>query len=328
MASGKASDFLQVDLVEMYATRAINDNNMILERGLGVVRFGQLGAGTEFDVMPYFQDIASLVSRRDVAADTTPVATLKLTGGSDKGVVLRRKVGPVRMEDDDIVLERPVTKAQLSAALGAKFAAAWPVQMKTDLYKATVSALAGGCPTHVVDVTEETDCGLSYATLLQARQAMGDAFQKLTTLVCHSAAFAELQLDAMSYVVSNVLGTAIVTGLPPQLGLSRIIVDDHMLTVDAEGYTDYHNLLLGDQALYIAFQRALTVEMDRSITAESPATIIRGDLDYMVHVPGIKWNSATTNPNDGALTTSGNWAAAHDDHRSVAAVDLLTKIAD
>src|SRR6185295_475352 len=81
-----------------------------------------------------------------------------------------------------------------------------------------------------VYVPTGTKVKLTLQSLYDTRMKLGDAYNHLTTVVCHSEAFADLVSDHMAnYKVENVGGYTVVTGLAQAFGMKIVVVDDAAL---------------------------------------------------------------------------------------------------
>ena len=62
--------------------------------------------------------------------------------------------------------------------------------------------------------------------------------------------------------------------------------------------------------LFRSVQQDLRIEADRNILSKQD--VLSVDYHGAYHVMGTKWGSASDNPTNAALATSGNWTATYD----------------
>ena len=97
-----------------------------------------------------------------------------------------------------------------------------------------------------------------------------------------------------------------------------VVVDDASLKETNGGnYKRYHTLLLGPSAMGLIYHQSLRIEAERRLDFEAPYWRVLANFDFAPHLFGSKWTSATVNPDNTALGTTGNWAAAYNDHREL-----------
>src|SRR5437867_76724 len=113
-------------LASEYSSAAFVENLQLLDQALGVVRTltagsfqSSLGGGGQFVEMPYFTNIGSLISRRDLAGTTAP-DDLDVAGAEDKAVILRRRAGPVKFTEDLFIrgLRRETVEQEVGRQIG------------------------------------------------------------------------------------------------------------------------------------------------------------------------------------------------------------------
>jgi len=78
-------------------------------------------------------------------------------------------------------------------------------------------------------------------------------------------------------------------------------------------------------ALLLAYQRGLKQYLETYLSdARGALTRMRAEVDYVPHLRGVKWNSATANPSDVQLGTKSNWASVYSNHKEVLCAKLIT----
>ena len=319
-------------LASEYSSASFVENMQLLDEALGVVKTipagmftSSLGGGGEFIDMPYFDNISSLVSRRDVTATAAP-SDLDITGAEEKAVILRRRAGPVKFTED--VFIRGVRRETVEREIGRQIGHMAAKEVRQRLLQTAVTAVdsvTSTAHTNTAYVASGTKALLTLSNLYDTRMVLGDAYNRLTTLVCHSEAFADLVKDTIgNYKVDTVGGYTVVTGLPHAFGMKIVVVDDPALKVAVGGsYTKYNTLLLGDSALGLIYHQSLRIEAERRLDFEAPYWRVLANFDFAPHVFGTKWTAGTANPDNTTLGTSGNWAAAYNDSREVLCAKLV-----
>lgn len=337
MAFSAISNFtFDPQLASEYASAAFVENLALLDQALGVVKTlsagdyaSSLGGGGQFVDMPYFTNIGSLISRRDLASASAP-GDLDIAGAADKAVILRRKAGPVKFTEDLFIrgLRRETVEQEIGRQIGQRASK----EVRERLLQAAVAALDSldtpGANAHIHNVYagSGTKAKLTLASLYDTRMKLGDAYNRLTTVVCHSEAFADLVHDTIgNYKVENVGGFTVVTGLPQAFGMRIVVVDDANLKQDPGGgeYMRYRTLLLGPGALGLIYHQRLRIEAERRLDYEAPYWRVLANFDFAPHLFGMKWTSATANPDNATFGTAGNWDEAYNDHREVLCAELV-----
>lgn len=325
-------------LAAEYASAEFVENLQLLDRALGVVKTlsagsyqSSLGGGGQFVSLPYFANVSTLVSRRDLTSTSAP-SDLDISGAEDKAVILRRKAGPVKFTEDLFIrgLRRESVEREIGRQIGL-FAAK---EVRTRLLQVAVTALDSlDTPTadaHIQNVYagSGTKVKLTLSNLYDTRMKLGDAYNRLTTVVCHSEAFTDLVGDTISqYKVENVGGATVVTGLPQAFGMRLVVVDDENLKSDPGSgtgtYAKYRTLLFGPGALGLIYHQRLNISAERRLDYEAPYWRVLANFDFAPHLFGMKWTAATANPDNTAVGTASNWDEAYNDHREVLCAELI-----
>ena len=319
-------------LASEYSSAAFVENMQLLDEALGVVKTipsgmfsSSLGGGGEFVDMPYFNNVGSLVARRDVTSTTAPT-DLDISGAEEKAVILRRRAGPVKFTEDVFIrgLRRETVEREIGRQIG-NMAAKEVRQRLLQTTVAAVDSISGSVHTKDEYVGSGTKALLTLSNLYDTRMTLGDAYNRLTTLVCHSEAFADLVKDTIgNYKVDTIGGYTVVTGLPHAFGMKIVVVDDPALKIAVSGsFTKYRTLLLGQSALGLIYHQRLRIEAERRLDFEAPYWRVLANFDFAPHVFGTKWTAGTANPENDALGTSGNWGPAYNDAREVLCAMLV-----
>jgi hypothetical protein len=323
-------------LASEYASAAFVENLQLLDQALGVVKTlsagdyaSSLGGGGQFVDMPYFANVSSLVSRRDVASTSAP-SDLDITGSEDKAVILRRKAGPVKFTEDLFI--RGLRRESVEQEIGRQIGNMASKEVRERLMQVTVAALdsldtpSANAHINSAYVASGTKAKLTLASLYDTRMKLGDSYNRLTTVVCHSEAFSDLVQDTIgNYKFENIGGFTVVTGLPQAFGMRIVVVDDSNLKSDPGGgdHMKYRTLLFGPGALGLIYHQRLRIEAERRLDFEAPYWRVLANFDFAPHLFGMKWTSATANPDNSTLGTAANWDEAYNDHREVLCAELV-----
>lgn len=330
MAYSVISNFtFDPQLASEYSSASFAENMDLLNEALGVVKTvpagayaSSLGGGGETIDLPYFEKIASLVSRRDLTSTSAP-SDLDITGAEDKAVIVRRRAGPVKFTED--VFIRGIRRETVEREIGRQIGNMAAKDVRERLISVAVTALESLTDhKYSVYAASGTKVLLTLSTLYDTRMKLADAYNRLTTVVCHSEAFSDLVKDTIgNYKIENVGGFTVVTGLPQAFGMRVVVVDDASLKeTNGSNYKRYHTLLFGPGAMGLIYHQALRIEAERRLDFEAPYWRVLANFDYAPHMFGMKWTGGT-NPNNGTLATNGNWAPAFNDHRDVLCAKLV-----
>lgn len=319
-------------LASEYAAAAFVEAMQLLARSTGVVDEMGLDSidlyhgGGEFIDMPFFGNVASLISRRDITSEAAPT-DLGITGLKERAVIVRRKAGPVKFTED--VFIRGIRRERVEQEIGRQIGNYAALEVRQRLLAVAKAALAGiaGTAHTVTSIYAAADHAttlLTYARIQAMRMKLADAYNQLTTIVMHSNVFNDLLLDGLTtYKIETVGGYSIVTGDPRALGMRYVVVDDPSLRVTNGGnFVKYRTFLFGPGALRCIYQQRLRIEAERRLDFEAPYWRVLANFDFAPHLHGTKWTSATANPDNATLATAGNWDESYNDHREVLAVDF------
>ncbi|MCY3019375.1 MAG: major capsid protein, partial [Planctomycetota bacterium] len=272
--------------------------------------------------------ISSLIARRDLGSSSTP-DDLDITGAEDKAVILRRRAGPVKFTEDLFI--RGLRRESVEQEVGRQIGNMAAQEVRTRLLQVAVAALdslntpASGAHTNDVYAASGTKAKLTLANLYDTRMKLGDAYNRLSTVVCHSEALADLVSDSISnYKVENVGGVTVVTGLPQAFGMRIVVVDDPSLKQsNEENYKRYRTLLFGPGALGLIYHQRLRIEAERRLDYEAPYWRVLANFDFAPHLFGMKWVGSDANPDNTSLGVFANWDEAYNDHREVLCAELI-----
>ncbi len=326
-------------LASEYSSASYVENMQLLDQALGVVKTvsagglqSSLGGGGQFVELPYFNKIGDLVTRRDLGSTSAP-SDLDITGGQDRAVILRRRAGPVKFTEDLFI--RGLRRESVEQEVGRQIGTMAAVEVRSRLLQTACAALESlntpgtGAHLHNVYAPSGTKNLLTLSGLYTTRMKLGDAYNRLTTVVCHSEAFADLVKDTIgNYKVENVGGFTVVSGLAQAFGMRVVVVDDPALKIDGGGtvFNKYRTLLLGPGALGLIYHQRLRIEAERRLDFEAPYWRVLANFDFAPHLFGMKWTASMSNPASGDLGTPGNWDVAFNDHREVLCAAMIHNV--
>ena len=168
-----------------------------------------------------------------------------------------------------------------------------------------LKALFGsGGPIVSTHLEDQSAAALTNTMMIDAIAKIGDAYDKLSTIVCHSAIYHSLRkLDLVQYVQEP---SNLPQQFPSYMGMN-IIVDDGV-EVSGSAYTTY---VFANGA----FSRGVgtldaddATEIDRDSLKSEDVLINR--RRYIMHPNGFKWTGSPSgsSPTNTELATAGNWA--------------------
>ncbi len=253
-------------------------------------------------------------------SDSSPLSVEKVDTVTEQGVVVRRgKAFGVHDFARLVSLDDPQTEiARQIASIFARHVDA-----------TLVKVLEGAIPsanTKNVSVTTGSAVRIGKNAVLDAMFTLGDNEGDIAVAVMHSKVFKDcydLGLVVYADVDTDAQNPGVRMGRRPTLFGRPVYVSDRVpVDTTVTDYFKYTTYFLGHRALYLGYQRELTVETDRdALTKED---IISFDAHFVPHLFGIGWNSVSNNPANADLATPANWALKVEDTKSVRAVALVT----
>ena len=305
-----------------YALQRTTDKSMLVRSGITVANstVGELINGTpqggRFIEMPFFKALTGedeVFGEEDVGIESvaTDMATATL--------LMRQKAW------GDTDLSYVLGGADPMAAV-ANLVADWWVQREQaillSILKGTLVA-GGALESHILDVSADNGV-IDVDTTLDAKQLMGDAYDKLGVVFMHSATYTSLQKKQQ---INTEYDSDLKVKIDYYLGY-QVIVDDGM---PASGgvYTTYF-LGKGCIARVDGTPRGfVSVETDRDKIGAKNYLINR--RCFVMHPMGLSWNAGATladgkkYPANADLSNTANWTLK-DDAKNVPMVALIHKI--
>ena len=328
MAIGKASDMViyqaefQSGLVE-----GLNQNVALFnESTRGAIRLIPAALKGHYGKAAFFQDVASLVTRRDITSTST-VTDLAMTQDENVSVKLNRKIGPVA-QTLDAIKKAGLTEAQASFAFGQLAASRKMKDMVNTALIAAEAAIQGNTAMNL-DVTGESVKTASTAYLVQTLAKMGDMAGDIVCWIGHSKPYYDILNGMISDKVTGLADIVTIQGgIPATLGRGFVITDAGALT-DANGSaTDTYNTLgLVSGAVVVEESEVDTFATELVTGIENIARRWQSEYAYNVSVKGFKWDigNGGVNPTNGNLGTTSNWDQVAYDDKLTAGVRLLSQ---
>lgn len=262
--------------------------------------------------MPYWED---LNGDDEVLSDDGALTPGKITAGQDVAVLLLR--GKAWSAND---LAKALSGSDPMAAIGDLVAEYWARRMQATAIKLLDGAFAASNMTKKVsDISalEGEAAKISGETFLDALQLMGDAKDKLTGVIMHSATETQLRKN-------NLIQTELDSNNKPiSLFMEKRVIIDDSCPVSAGAYTTY---LFGQGAIGLGNGSApVPTETDRDSLAGDDILINR--KHYILHPRGVKWigTAAGSSPTNTELATGTNWSRVYED-KAIRMVKFVHKL--
>lgn len=257
-----------------------------------------LSGGTTIN-MPYWDD---LTGEDEVLSDEDALTPGKITAGQDVAVLLLR--GKAWSAND---LAKALSGDDPMMAIADLVATYWARRMQATLINVLTGAFAAANMTDKVSniSTGTGDAAkISGETFLDALQKMGDAKDRLTGVIMHSAVETQLRKN-------NLIQTELDSNNKPiSLFMEKRVIVDDSCPVATGAYTTY---LFGSGAIGLGNGGApVPTETDRDSLAGDDILINR--KHYILHPRGVKWvgTAEGTSPTNVELATGTNWSKVYD----------------
>lgn len=314
MAKTKISDVIVPEVFNPYVVQRTMElsalyNSGIIANNPELDRLATSG-GTTIN-MPYWED---LNGDDEVLSDSGALTPDKITAGQDIAVLLMR--GKAWSAND---LAKALSGSDPMAAIGDLVAEYWARMMQKTLIKLLDGAFTGTDMTNKVhDISSlSADNTINGETFLDALQLMGDAKDKLTGVVMHSATETQLRKN-------NLIQTELDSNNKPiSLFMEKRVIVDDSCPVTSGAYTTY---LFGQGAIGLGNGAApVPTETDRDSLAGDDILINR--KHYILHPRGVKWvgSAAGSSPTNAELATGANWSKVYED-KAIRMVKFVHKL--
>lgn len=302
--STKIADIIVPEVFNPYVIERTAELSALVKSGI-VVRDNELDslatAGGKLINMPFWKD---LTGEDEVLSDSGALTPGKITSGQDVAALLMRgkawsvnDLAKALSGDDpmkaigDLVAEYWARRRQktLLAVLKGVFESS---TMSGNVYD--ISALTGGA---------EKISGTSF---IVAKNKLGDASDKLTAVMMHSAVFTSLEQQNLISYIPNSQG---IVEFPTYMN-KRVIVDDGC-PINTDVYTTY---LFGQGAIGEGNGQApVPTETDRDSLAGEDILINR--QHFILHPRGVKFTNTSVvgeSPTNTELESQTNWSRVYE----------------
>lgn len=314
MAKTKISDVIVPEVFNPYVVQRTMQlsalyNSGIISNNTELDRLATSGGSTIN--MPYWED---LNGDDEVLSDGGALTPDKITAGQDIAVLLLR--GKAWSAND---LAKALSGDDPMAAIGDLVAEYWARRMQATAIKLLDGAFAATNMTNKVkDISAEaTNNKINGETFLDALQLMGDAKDKLTGVIMHSATETQLRKN-------NLIQTELDSNNKPiSLFMEKRVIVDDSCPITSGAYTTY---LFGQGAIGLGNGAApVPTETDRDSLAGDDILINR--KHYILHPRGVKWvgSAAGSSPTNTELATGTNWSKVYED-KAIRMVKFVHKL--
>ena len=325
------ADIVKRNNLSTYVSGAIKERSLFLKSG-AVVRNSLLDAregGTRIQV-PEFNPVSPTEEIMDGTATwgTSTAGYLtpqKIGTGTQIASIVHR--GFAYAVDDVAVLaagEDPMLhiRNQLADAIN-KLNSARLFSQLSGLFGSALSGNALDLGVAAASGADE-DNFLTGAAVARGRSLLGERGDELDTLVVHpSVGFYLYQVGLLTFSTSALAASGSVVWGGGGVGVGarsigqfagmNVIMDPQVNTVapGTSGHQrEFYCYLTKSGTILEGVQSDLRIEADRNILSKQD--VLSVDYHGAYHVMGTKWTSASDNPTNANLATSGNWSATYD----------------
>ena len=302
--STKIADVIVPEVFNPYVIERTAELSALVKSGI-VVRNPELDAlataGGKLINMPYWKD---LTGEDEVLDDDGALTPGKITAGQDVAALLMR--GKAWSVND---LAKALSGDDPMRAIGDLVAEYWARQRQKTLLSVLKGVFASATMSgnvHDISALEGDLAKISGPSFIVAKNKLGDASDKLTAVVMHSAVFTALEQQNLISYIPNSEG---VVEFPTYMN-KRVIVDDGC-PIDTDIYTTY---LFGEGAIGEGNGQApVPTETDRDSLAGEDILINR--QHFLLHPRGVKFTNtsvAKASPSNAELASQANWSRVYE----------------
>ena len=319
MANTQIIDVVTPEVFDQYMEQYSTENSALIQSGVAVADArvaANITAGGTLVHMPFWNDLSG---DDEVLSDSASLQTDKITSGQDIAAVMYRGRGWSVNE-----LAAVLSGSDPMGSLMNKIGAYW-VRQEQKVLTSTLAGLfatGGALTAGNTDHLNTTSAAIDAAAVLDTKQLLGDAADKLSLLVMHSAVFTDLQKQNL---IAFIPSSRAEVQIPTYLGY-RVVVDD-TLKADATGVYTTYLLAAGSFGRNNGTPSNLTsFEKDRDAAAGNDRVFTR--RAFTMHPYGVKFKSATvagSTPSNAELATVGNWESVYDS-KNIGIVALQHKL--
>lgn len=300
----KILDVITPEIYNAYMQEYTAQKSLIVNSGVAIAdeRVSRMiTAGNTLVNMPFWND---LTGDDEVLGDDVELGTGKITAGKDVAAVMYRGRGWAVNELSAVVSGDDPMRALLS-----RIGDYWLRQEQKVLLSVLKGLfVTGGAleSTHLLNIATKT---LTAKEVLNAKQLLGDAADKLKVIVMHSAVYTKLQQDNLIVYIQP---TEAQIQIPTYLGY-RVVVDDS----NAPQGDEYTTYLLAEGAFGRNSgtpEKLTTFETNRVAAKGIDEVYTR--RAFVFHPYGVKFTDTTVageTPSNTELGTADNWSKVYED---------------
>lgn len=324
MATSLASDFVVYPEIVSTAivetlTQASNGFNAASN---GAIRLSTLSQRGHYASKALFDNIASLVTRRDITS-VSAATGLKPTMDEFISVKLNRKVGPIESTLDAFRKAAVGRSAEeMNVLFGEMIAKAMQVDMMNSAVRAAVAALDNVAASTFTVASSGT---LNSDALIDGLNLMGDAADRVVCWVAHSKPMFNLLKSQVALNIDGVSGALLLGASPATFNRPMIVTDSTALTGGSP--TDYYTLGLVRDGIVVESSEEETFHGEIVSGLEQLVYRLQGEFAYNLGVKGFKWDTTNggNNPADAAVATGTNWDVASVDYKDRAGIVIQSR---
>lgn len=323
MAVTKIADVIVPEIFTPYVIEKTAEKSKILQSGIAIAnpKLNELvTAGGKTMNMPFWQD---LTGADEIVTESAALTPGKITASADVACLLIRGRAWGAHE-----LAGAMAGSDPMKAIGDLVADYWARREQKILISVLEGVFAASSMSnHVLDKSNATG-GIDGAMVLDAKQLMGDAADKLQAIMMHSAVYTELQKQGLITTVTQKGPDGSNITIEKYLTYD-VIVDDGM-PVDSTGTTPIYTTYL--------FARGSIGRGEGTPVSLTPTETDRdslGSQDYLInrralvmHPMGVKWvgQSQLETPSNSELADASSWQRVYED-KNIGLVAIKHKLA-
>lgn len=324
MAIGKASDFKIYDdrVAAGFVETLVQTTDAFNAASRNSIRMVTKRLPGAYEQSSFFQNIGSLVTRRDVTS-VSAATDLALTQEEFISVKLNRKIGPVAQTLDAFRKKGLAAgEGSLSFLIGTQVAKAVAVdQLNTGIAAAAAALAAQAAVYHDGSAGTVTN-----AMLVNALAKMGDSADRIVCWVMHSKVYYDLVKQQIADNIFGISNMVVAQASPISLNRPILVTDSADLFTDATPDT-YITLGLTEDAVRLEDSEEETLETAIVTGLENLVVRLQGEFAYNLHVKGFKWDTTNggANPANAAVATGSNWDKVVASYKDLGGVALKTQ---
>ena len=302
--STKIADVIVPEVFNPYVIERSAELSALVRSGI-IVKDKELDAlaksGGRLINMPFWKD---LTGDDEVLTDDGALTPGKITSGQDIACLLMR--GKAWSVND---LAKALSGDDPMRAIGDLVAEYWARRKQKVLLSILKGIFASSSMSGNIHDISSLDSGnekISGASFIEAKNKLGDASDKLTAVMMHSATFTSLEQQNLISYIPNSQG---VVEFPTYMN-KRVIVDDGC----PESGGVYTTYLFGEGAIGAGDGQApVPTETDRDSLAGEDILINRNH--FILHPRGVKFTDSSvagSSPTNAELENQANWSRVYE----------------